>query len=660
MVNKSIPYQSFCWVIGTTSFRTAKLNLKIEAQLLLLDELYNDVIKKSSWNWNNELQEKYYDLMKDRAFLQGEGNRKDKDAREKTSGLVDIGLITEERLITEAGRELLKITSSGEFKIDNVFNINRDSFIYLKQLLKTSIDVSGNIVRPFIVVIKCLTELEYLSYDEFTYFVPLIRDDASTKQIISDIKMYREGNILPEEIIYKRLMEMENYKLAQEKFIASEVDEDLICLVGMNRKSRSYDKPYYKLYENLKKVFLDGENIYESLLNSAKEIKQKPGTLWRSLLFKNTNIGTVRKNGKTSIHKQCPFINCKNEIELKEAFFKYLHVFKAMATLSDYFDLNRRYFNITDTLIFEDRMIKLDMIPKYYFKEIIDVLYTETYSRDNNLRADVSLETISKAFKLDISKVYAALSKDLGITIKSPEQAATYVNDERYRRFNTLIDKKFNDAVLIELLNCFETRDDKRIEEIVTDEATISTIFEYILGIIWYKVSERQGNILNFMKLSLEANLLPKTHAAGGYADIIYEYEACATYPKHSLLLEATLADGNNQRRMEMEPVSRHLGDYRIRFNNPFDYSLFVSPYLDENVISDFRYRKIIPYTRDEEIIKGMKIISMDTDSLKKILENKIKYKYLYEVFDKYHEMPLETADWHGGMIKEATGEYEV
>lgn len=660
MANKSIPYQSFCWVIGTTSFRTAKLNLKIEAQLLLLDEFYNEVIKKSNWNWNNELQEKYYDFMKDRAFLTGEAKRKDKDAREKTSGLVDIGLITEDRLITDAGRELLKITSSGDFETNNVFNINRDSFIYLKQLLKTSIDVSGSIVRPFIAVIKCLTELEFLSYDEFTYFVPLIRDDESAKQIISDIKLYREGKILPEEIIYKRLMQMENYKLAQEEFIASDVDENLICLVGMNRKSRSYDKPYYKLYENLKKVFLDGENIYESLLNSAKNINQKPGTLWISLLFKITNIGVVRKNGKSSIHKQCPFINCKNETELKEVFFKYLHVFKAMATLSDYFDLNRRYFNITDTLIFEDRMIKLDMIPKYYFKEIIDVLYTETFSRDNNLRADASLETISEAFKLDISKVYATLSKDLGITIKSPEQAATYVNDERYRRFNTLIDKKFNDSVLIELLNCFEKRDDKRIEELVTDEAAIPTIFEYILGIIWYKVSERQWNILDFMKLSLEANLLPKTHAAGGYADIIYEYEACTSYPKHSLLLEATLADGNNQRRMEMEPVSRHLGDYRIRFNNPFDYSLFVSTYLDKNVISDFRYRKIIPYTRDEETITGMKIISMDTNSLKKIIENKVKYKYLYEIFDKYHEMPLETVDWHDGMIKEATGEYKA
>ena len=660
MTNKSIPYQSFCWVIGTTSFRTAKLNLKIEAQLLLLDEFYNEVIKKSNWNWNNELQEKYYDFMKNKAFLTGDAKRKDKDAREKTSGLVDIGLITEDRLITDAGRNLLKITSDGIFEMNNVFNINRDSFVYLKQLLKTSIDVNGNIVRPFIAVIKCLTELEFLSYDEFTYFVPLIIDYESAKQIISDIKLYREGKISPEEIIYKRLMQMDNYKLAREEFIASDVDENLICLVGMNRKSRSYDKPYYKLYENLKRVFLDGRNDYESLLNVAKNINQKPGTLWRSLIFKTTNIGVVRKNGKSSIHKQCPFINCKNETELKKVFFKYLHVFKAMATLSDYFDLNRRYFNITDTLIFEDCMIKLDMIPKYYFKEIIDVLYTETFSRDDKLRADAPLDNISEAFKLDISKVYAALSKDLGITIKSPEQAATYVNDERYRRFNTLIDKKFNDSVLVELLNCFEKRDDKRIEELVTDEAAIPTIFEYILGIIWYKVSERQGNILDFMKLSLEANLLPKTHAAGGYADIIYEYEACTSYPKHSLLLEATLADGNNQRRMEMEPVSRHLGDYRIRFNNPFDYSLFVSTYLDKNVISDFRYRKIIPYTRNEETITGMKIISMDTDSLKKIIENKVKYKYLYEVFDKYHEMPLETIDWHDGMIKEATGDYKA
>ena len=645
MANISIPYQSFCWVIGTTSFRMAKLNLKIEEQLLLLDEFYNGIIKNSDWNWNNELQEKYYDFMKDKKFVAGDAKRKDKDAREKTSGLVDIGLITDDRLITEAGRELLSLASNGNFKINNLFNINSDSFVYLRQLLKTSIDVNGSMVRPFIITVKCLTELGYLSYDEFTYFVPLIKDEESAKEIISDIKLYRENKIELDEIIYKRLIQMPNYQLAKETIATSDIDEDLICLIGMNRKSRSYDKPYYKLYENIKNIFIDGGNDYESLLKSAKEINQKPGILWRNLIFKTTNIGVIRKHGASSINNQCPFLNCKSEQDLKETFFKYLHVFKAKATLSDYFDLNRRYFNITDTIIFEDSMIKLDMIPKYFFKEIMDNLYKDAFKKDDNLQINVKLETISSAFEIDINKVYESLSKDLGITLTSPKQAATYVNDERYRRFNEMIDKRFSDSVLIELLNCFENRNDKRIEELVTDEATIPTIFEYILGIIWYKVSERQGNILDFMQLSLEANLLPKTHAAGGYADIIYEYEACLAYPKHALLLEATLADGTNQRRMEMEPVSRHLGDYRIRFNNPFDYSLFVSTYLDKNVISDFRYRKIIPYTRDEETITGMKIISMDTDSLKKIIENNIKYKYLYEVFDKYYEMPLDTAD---------------
>lgn len=660
MNKKSIPYQSFCWVIGTTSFRTAKLNLKIEEQLLLLDEFYRTESKKTTWKWNNNLQERYYNFMKDKGFLYGEAERKDKDAREKTSGLVDIGLITSDRLITDAGRELLNIANEGIFDVNNLFNIDKDSFVYLKQLLKTTINVNNNIVRPFLVTIKSLLELDFLTYDEFTYFLPLISDKKSAEEIIGSIRLYRENKIKREDVIYRRLISMENYQAAFAELINNEANEDLVCLIGMNRKSKSYDKPYFELYKQIKAIFIDKKSNYEKLLIAAKKINQKPGILWRGLLFKTTNIGVVRKNGNTSIHQQCPFINCKNETELKEMFFKYLHVFKAMATLSDYFDLNRRYFNITNILIFEDQLIKLDTLPTYYFKEIMKELYAEAFTECSKLTYSIPLVEISEIFDIDINKVYAVLSKDLGIQVKTADQASTFINDERYKRFNNLIDKKFNDTVLLELLNCFEKRDNKRIEELVTDEAAIPTIFEYVLGIIWYKISKRQGNILGFMKLSLEANLLPKTHAAGGYADIIYEYQACASYPKHSLLLEATLTDGTNQRRMEMEPVSRHLGDYRIKFNNPFDYSLFVSTYLDKNVISDFRYRKIIPYTRDEETITGMKIISIDTNSLKKIIKNKINYEYLYKVFNKYYEMPLETTDWQDNLIKEATIEYKV
>lgn len=656
-----ICYQSYSWVVGTTSFRNAKLNLKIEQQLSILDNFHKTISKKDKWTWNKDLQEKYYNFMKDAEFINGDAKRKAKDARQKTSSLESIGLITKDREITEVGYELLSIIENQNFNKDNIFNIDNDSYVYLKQLLKTTLNVNGKLVRPFLVVLKCLKELDVLSYDEFTYFIPLITDYDNYKDIIDKIKLYRENKVKGEDVIYERLTSMANYKEALEEFINNKVDEDLICLIGFNRKSRKSDIPYYKLYEEIKHIFLDNLDNYEDLLNAIDKVSKKPGRLWKNLIFKTINKKDIRQNGKETISKTCPFLICSNEKELKEVFFKYLHVFKAMANLSEYFDLNRRYFNITDIMLFEEGNIKLDMFPKYYFKEIIDVLFEEAFTACDNLTSSTSLHEISEVFNFDIAKVYSLLSKKLGIQIETPEEASKIINDERHKRFNLLIDEKFSDSILIELLGYFKTRNDKKIEELVTDEAEIFTIFEYILGIIWYKISERQGNILDFMKLSLEANLLPKSHAAGGVADIIYEYEKCSDYPKHSLLLEATLSS-SNQRRMEMEPVSRHLGNYRIHHDTEFDYSLFVSTEIDKQVRTDFTFRKIIPYTKGDKTINGLKIISISTDPLKKIIRNKTKYKDLYTIFNKYHETPLEQNyddETYINMINEATKEYE-
>ena len=659
---KNIPYQSFCWALGTTSFRTAKLNLKIEQQLLLLSKFYRNFTKENEWIWNSDTQTRYYDFMKKNEFLTGDAIRKDKDAREKTSGLVDIGLINADRTITDAGYELLNITEKGDFKEDILFNIDKDSFVYFKQLLKTSIYVNNSVVRPYYVLVKVLTKLKYLSYEEFTYLLPLAISKDSTKAVISKIEELRKQQITVEDIIFEDLMSMSNYQLANDTFMDNEVSEELICLIGMNRKSRNYDKPYYELYKTIFDVFINNnhDKIHDLYLAS-KKINQKPGNLWRSLLFKTVSSSNIKKNKINSINPNCPFISCKTEDEIKDTFFKHMHVYKAMATLSDYFDLNRRYFNLTDTLIFEDQEVRFDTIPRYFFEDCIDKIYQDAYLESPYLKQAVSIEIISENLVFNEDRIYGKLSKDLGIVIKTAEQATTFINDERYRRFNQLIDKKFNDSVLLELLNCFEQRKDSRIEELVTDEADIPTIFEYVIGIIWYKASDKRGNILEYMKLSLEANLLPKTHAAGGYADIIYKYEACQEYPKHSLLIEATLSEGTNQRRMEMEPVSRHLGEYRLKYKNPFDYSLFISTYLHKNVIADFRGRKHMQYYGQEnEYIEGMKIVSIDTKVLKDIIKRKINYKYLYGVFDRYYKSDLKLPEWQDNMIKEATQGYRA
>ena len=653
---KELKYKSFCWVIGTTSFRTAKLNLKIEQQLRLLNEFHKNI---NPWKWNNSTQEEYYTFMKEKKFVNGDASRKDKDAREKTSGLVDIGLITEDRLLTVVGKKLLETTNKEEITKNNIFNIEDDSFIYLKQLLKTSINVDGKFVKPYIVLVYCLEELEYLTYDEFTYFIPLITDKESLNEIIENIRKYRKKELKKEDIIYKKLISMKNYQEAEKVLLANKVTEELICSVGMNRKSKTYDKIFFQLYQLLKAIFIDKNNQdYLKTFENIVKITGKSSIHWKKLVFNTNKKESIKKDKEKSIDENCPFKVSKNEDEFKKVFFKYLHTFKAMATLEDYFDLNRRYLALTETFIFEDSLIKLDIFPKYYFKECISDLIDEAFVENKNLKDDIELSKISDNLKIVLNKIYSNLSRDLNIEITNPDEANKYIQDERYKRFNLLIDNKFSDEVLLKLLEYFEKREDKEIEKLVTDEATIPTIFEYILGIIWYKVSERQGNILEFMKLSLEANLLPRTHASGGYADIIYEYDKSKNYPKHSLLIEATLSDGSNQRKMEMEPVSRHLGDYRIKSKNIYDYSLFITTFLEQNIITDFRYRKIMPYEKNDERIEGMKIIPIDTNFLKEIIKNKVTYSQLYFDFEEHYQKELGERNWYKNMIEEIKKKY--
>ena len=150
-------YKSFCWTLGTTSFRTDNFNQTIEKQLSLLNRFWEKTENfGQDWEANNDLQSRYYDFMKAEGFVDGNAGNKPKDAREKTSGLADIGLITSGRKLTPAGNALLSVSQNNDFTADNFFQIPKDSFIYLKQLLKTANPIDGGFVRPFPVLVHLL------------------------------------------------------------------------------------------------------------------------------------------------------------------------------------------------------------------------------------------------------------------------------------------------------------------------------------------------------------------------------------------------------------------------------------------------------------------------------------------------------------------------
>ena len=645
----NIAYKSYCWSFGTTSFRTKNFNQKIETLLLLLDEFWNlPENANQDWEGNSLLQSSFYDFMKEHHFLVGNAPRKEKDAREKTSGLVDIGLITQNRKLSQVGKKLLELSKNNNFTADNILSIPQDSYIYFMQMLKTYNEFDGGYVRPYLVLLYLLTKFEYLTYEEFTFLLPLCINQSSTEKIIDNIYQVRSRQKSIDSVIVDVLFSMDNYNEAYQLFLTNVADKELICTIGLNRKSRTYDKAYYPFYLELKKVFLLGKEDIFPLYKATKDITI--GKYWRSFLFSSQSEREIKICGR-EILNDTVFTSVQNETELKKLFFRFMHLFKAKATLADYFDLNRRYIKNTDIVLFEDSTVKLDIIPKHIFKNLESDLLRYAFTKTNTLHDNIPLNNIFPELSFNEQDFISAVNEELHIDAETVSEAQSAVEQYRYKKFNKMIDEKFSNENLIQLLEYFENREDEKINEYVTDNADIPTIFEYILGIIWYKVCERQGKILDYMKLSLEADLLPKTHAGGGEADIVYEYQKTAYYPSHNLLLEATLANTNSQRAMELEPVTRHLGQHILRNNNSKCYSVFVSNKLYINIISDFRNRKTYTWYDNSDTnhcIKGLKIIPLETSDLKTIIQNELTYKELYPHFESsYQSSNMEARSWY-------------
>ena len=655
MAEENIAFKSFYYSLGTTSFRMQNFNQKIEQQLDLLNQFWQKPeFADKKWESNEPVQEAYYNFIKENDFLkEGDAPRKAKDARQKTSGMRDIGLIDDNRRLTAVGNKLLQIVKNGDFTSDNFLQIPKDSFVYFQQLLKTYIAIDKDTgIRPFVLLARLLTKFNFLNKEEFMYLFPLCINKETTELIENKLSKFRGKDINIGEIVTDIFMQQQNYKEALAFFIAEKtVTEDTFYKVGLNRKSKDYDRAYLPLYKAIKTIYFDGDKSEKSImaLYEASDIKNVK-THWRKFLFKTSSSVSITKAPLDQLQLANMFSNLKDETSLRTVFFKTMHMVKVKRTLEDYFDLNRRYLKITDTLLFADGQIKFDIIPKYYFSLLPDEFYNLAFEKTEKLFELQSLEEISPLLKLNETNLLKAINRDNKTTFKQIYDIKKFVFNERTERFNRLIDEKFSDAQLINILQLISKRADKEVQALVTDAADIPTIFEYILGITWYKISERKGDILSFMNLSLEADLLPKTHAGGGEADLVFQYEAENGYPKHSLLIEATLADSTNQRRMEMEPVSRHLGEYLLKHQDRGSYCVFITNFLHINVLSDFRNRRKMEYyggQNGDEIINGMMITPIENELLVMILKNKVTYAKLYNLFHNLQESSLAPKEWY-------------
>ncbi len=87
-----------------------------------------------------------------------------------------------------------------------------------------------------------------------------------------------------------------------------------------------------------------------------------------------------------------------------------------------------------------------------------------------------------------------------------------------------------------------------------------------------------------------------------------------------------------------MENVSRHLGNLLLSLDSNLQtqsYGIFVAPYLDKNVLNDFRSRLNCYFENETTHIKGMKILPLSTQDLVKILESNANYNELLPKFQQ-------------------------
>ncbi|MCA6072214.1 MAG: AlwI family type II restriction endonuclease [Endomicrobium sp.] len=217
------------------------------------------------------------------------------------------------------------------------------------------------------------------------------------------------------------------------------------------------------------------------------------------------------KNNPNNALKKIKLLNSATEKDFNIEFFKLLHLFNVKANLSDYLDLNRRYFKLTDIILFKDNIVKMDIIPEYFFKENIDSIYKLAFTDTKDLQDNISLPEISQCFVFDNKKILQNINASSEEKYKNLEKLKESIDSNRLNRFKQLIKERFTDEVLIKLLELFESRKrDAEINDYVTDNADVHTIFEYVIGIIWYKLSGQKGDILKYMNLSLDADLLLK------------------------------------------------------------------------------------------------------------------------------------------------------
>jgi len=606
--------------------------------------------RKQNKNWENKDQAEFGKLLGELEIFDIKTDNKvssDKDVRVKTAFIDDFGFTTEKKIVTSAGKELLENSNSFD---TNEFDISKESFTYLKQFLKYQ--QNDFEVFPLLSLIYAIIEFDNeLPIDFVTY---VWSGSQTKKELIDNIKNYKKYSDY-KETVYQSVTNSENTKIVAKNathFFATHSIADkkelkeLLYVILPHGKGNSFKDKTITLFHDIYSYWLNKEIwneakkkkfIQDKLKSRHKDISSKKSSYYLESLFDTTALNNS-SDWKQIIDffENTSLISSVNEENFVVNFHVLYMFIKKLSLCEEYRDLNTRHLKLLDIFVFEYRKIKLDLVFWYLFKSVKDDLLKVKPLPQNEYRIKLeasqsNIGDIYNFLKINVTELSKQIATDFPEVKNLGLQ--NFALKKKEERLLELVNTVFTKENIIKIFENIYPRKDNQIRKLIKEwyqdyEATIPALFEYLLGISFYWLSEKKVRISDILNSGLDANLLPKTHTAGGQADIVVRCKG------KDYLIEATLSDNDGQRKMEAEPVPRHLAKHILEVN-PNSLALFVAGQLDRNnlvVLRNYKYSHW--YYSDEDSVETMNILPLSVSNMIYLLKHETDFNKLENKFE--------------------------
>ena len=589
-----------------------------------------------------------------------------KDVRVKTGFLNQLGFVNSTRILSDLGRELLRVNSKDKIEI-NEFDLSEDSFVYLKQFLKYQ--HPGFEIKPILSLIYSILEFDNnLPID----FLTFIWSNSTTKEeLVQSLTAYKATRDI-KQVLYNNCLTSESVVITRENcdffFNENNIDDedefnDLMYSIIPHGKGNSFKNKTISLFRDLYRYWLnkntwtsDRKQIYiqENLKSRYKDINSKKSIDYLEYLFNTTSLNNS-SNWQDIIRflENTPLMSSTSDKEFIVSFHVLFMFIKKLSICYEYQDLNIRHLKLLDIFIFEHDSVKLDLIFEYLFKpkkeDLLEIIILEEDDYRSFLESNqLNLGDIYNFLDFEPSN----LSKLIAIDHPEIESIGlkNFANKKREERLTKLVEKVFTRQNIITLFESIYPRNDKQIRKLIKEwysdyDATIPALFEYLLGISFYWISQKKIKLSDILNSGLDSNLLPKTHAGGGKADIIIKSLA-----RH-YLIEATLSEKDGQRKMEAEPVPRHLAKHILE-GNENSLVLFIAGQLDPNNLQVLRMYKFRKWYGKDQSVDSMNVLPLSVENMIYLLKEEMDFELFESKVDELLEsQQVDGKEWYESEI---------